>query len=454
MAKKLRSIAPIPSLAGAVALTTLPNNGDSVVISFDNKNYTLTVNYDDPTVKSNPEISITGGDAGRITAYFDTANKLQLSAADGSISAAQFKILGNSAVAGNESASKRFGLSDDTAVAIRSLTGREFTASAATETCTFQLNGVSVTLTMTPNGGGSYTVTSDSAAVTPTFADTGTSTTTATLPKIILKTSETAGLITALGTDNNSVNNFGFQIGNYSLANEPNGLTVISTDDSALTITTSASSLVDQRVKMTNLPPEDLIILLSGSGANRLTANYDISPNVTLKDEDDLTIKIMDETGINIEILDSKTGHSIASRSLDANFSTEAEGYLIQLTDKGMKDDTFQIQTNEDGTGDSRNLDAILKLQNTSSSNTTTGNFQEIFSGIVATIGSSVQASELRTESAEALKDSAEGFESQFSGVNLDEEAANLIEQQQAYQASARILSTARELFDTLLESV
>ena len=82
------------------------------------------------------------------------------------------------------------------------------------------------------------------------------------------------------------------------------------------------------------------------------------------------------------------------------------------------------------------------------------GNFQEIFNGIVATIGSSVQASKLTTESAEALKDSAEGFEAQFSGVNLDEEAANLIEQQQAYQASARILSTARELFDTLLESV
>ena len=93
-------------------------------------------------------------------------------------------------------------------------------------------------------------------------------------------------------------------------------------------------------------------------------------------------------------------------------------------------------------------------MQRGESSNSATGNFQEIFSGIVSTIGSSVQASELRTESAEALKDSAEGFESQFSGVNLDEEAANLIEQQQAYQASARILSTARELFDTLLESV
>ena len=69
-------------------------------------------------------------------------------------------------------------------------------------------------------------------------------------------------------------------------------------------------------------------------------------------------------------------------------------------------------------------------------------------------IGATVKANELKTETAEALRDSTQEFESQFSGVNLDEEAANLIEQQQAYQASARILSTARELFDTLLNSV
>ena len=43
---------------------------------------------------------------------------------------------------------------------------------------------------------------------------------------------------------------------------------------------------------------------------------------------------------------------------------------------------------------------------------------------------------------------------SEFAGVNLDTEAAALIEFQQAYQASARILSTARELFNSLMEVV
>ena len=44
--------------------------------------------------------------------------------------------------------------------------------------------------------------------------------------------------------------------------------------------------------------------------------------------------------------------------------------------------------------------------------------------------------------------------EASFSGVNLDTEAAALLEFQQAYQASARILQTARELFRTLIDTI
>ena len=38
------------------------------------------------------------------------------------------------------------------------------------------------------------------------------------------------------------------------------------------------------------------------------------------------------------------------------------------------------------------------------------------------------------------------------SGVNLDTEAANLIQQQQSYQAAARLLQTARDMFDTIVK--
>ena len=67
------------------------------------------------------------------------------------------------------------------------------------------------------------------------------------------------------------------------------------------------------------------------------------------------------------------------------------------------------------------------------------GSFQEIFAQIVSKVGSNVNAANLSKDAAEAQKNATAEAEAQFSGVSLDTEAANLIEQQQAYQASARI---------------
>jgi flagellar hook-associated protein 1 FlgK len=72
----------------------------------------------------------------------------------------------------------------------------------------------------------------------------------------------------------------------------------------------------------------------------------------------------------------------------------------------------------------------------------------------VARVGSNVQANKLSLSSALSTLNAAEASQSEFAGVNLDEEAAHLLEFQQAYQASARILQTAKELFQSLLEVV
>ena len=82
------------------------------------------------------------------------------------------------------------------------------------------------------------------------------------------------------------------------------------------------------------------------------------------------------------------------------------------------------------------------------------GGFSDIFSTIVASVGASVRSNEQALDGAEATKEAAIESEAEFSGVNLDSEAAALIEFQQAYQASARVLSTARELFQTLIDVV
>ena len=60
--------------------------------------------------------------------------------------------------------------------------------------------------------------------------------------------------------------------------------------------------------------------------------------------------------------------------------------------------------------------------------------------------------SQITLDASNTAKQAILQLKDEFSGVNLDTEAANLMEQQQAYQALARVLSTARDLLNTLME--
>ncbi|WP_077341422.1 flagellar hook-associated protein FlgK [Pseudocolwellia agarivorans] len=83
---------------------------------------------------------------------------------------------------------------------------------------------------------------------------------------------------------------------------------------------------------------------------------------------------------------------------------------------------------------------------------------QETFSqslGVsTSTVGSKAKSAELVETTAQALFTKAYNRNQSTSGVNLDEEAANLLKFQQAYQASSQIISIANTIFDTLLQAV
>ena len=72
----------------------------------------------------------------------------------------------------------------------------------------------------------------------------------------------------------------------------------------------------------------------------------------------------------------------------------------------------------------------------------------------MSSTGAEIQANQQTLETTEAAYQMALDNKGEFTGVDLDTEAARLMEQQQAYQALARVLTTARELLDTLLRSM
>ena len=125
-------------------------------------------------------------------------------------------------------------------------------------------------------------------------------------------------------------------------------------------------------------------------------------------------------------------------------------GFDLEITGLAKKGDEFTVDFNENGTSDSRNGVALagLKTQDTLNGNT---NYTEAYSRLVETVGSITSRAEVNRSSSEVLQRNSEQAVTSKSGVNLDEEAAALIKHQLAYNASAQVIKTAQEIFDTLI---
>jgi len=128
-------------------------------------------------------------------------------------------------------------------------------------------------------------------------------------------------------------------------------------------------------------------------------------------------------------------------------------GFQFELQGEPKKGDSFTIGYNEDGVSDNRNALAIAALETQGTVANGVVNYGDAYSQIIEEIGTVTNRARLDTESAKALLEQSENNRESVSGVNLDEEAGRLIQYQAAYNASAQVVSIARELFDTLLST-
>lgn len=126
-------------------------------------------------------------------------------------------------------------------------------------------------------------------------------------------------------------------------------------------------------------------------------------------------------------------------------------GISIDLSGLPANGDQFTIAANLNGVADSRNAVKLgsLQIQNTTAGGKAT--YQATYASLVSENGALTRQVKITGEAQAALLEQNESARSSVSGVNLDEEAANLIRYQQAYQASARALDISSKLFDVLL---
>ncbi|PTY36783.1 flagellar hook-associated protein FlgK [Saccharospirillum sp. MSK14-1] len=129
------------------------------------------------------------------------------------------------------------------------------------------------------------------------------------------------------------------------------------------------------------------------------------------------------------------------------------QGFQFAISGRPVEGDSFDIEWNEDGISDNRNVLDIVGLESADTINERQGGmtFTEAYSQAVETIGTKTNQAQIRTNAAEAVLEGTESDLNSIRGVNLDEEAALLIEFQLAYQANAQVISIAQQVFDSLI---
>ncbi|MES2934758.1 MAG: flagellar hook-associated protein FlgK [Pseudomonadota bacterium] len=113
--------------------------------------------------------------------------------------------------------------------------------------------------------------------------------------------------------------------------------------------------------------------------------------------------------------------------------------------------DTFNVGANTSGVGDSRNALLLGNLQTSNTLANGTANYQGAYAQMVSLIGNKTHELEVTGNAEGKLLAEAVKAQQSTSGVNLDEEATNLLRYQQAYQAAGKVMSIASTLFDVIL---
>ncbi len=151
---------------------------------------------------------------------------------------------------------------------------------------------------------------------------------------------------------------------------------------------------------------------------------------------------------------------------LDSSGNTEASGTYtsgdpitfngIEATVSGAVNsgDNFSIVHNSSGVSDNRNALLLAALQTNLSLEGGTASFEDAFGTMVADVASQTYQSNISSKANNSILQANLEERASIAGVNLDEEAANLMQYQQAFQAAAQLISAADSMFQTLLNSI
>ncbi len=129
-------------------------------------------------------------------------------------------------------------------------------------------------------------------------------------------------------------------------------------------------------------------------------------------------------------------------------------GWQVQISGTPAAGDNFTVQSNAGGTGDNRNALASAAEQTLGVLSNGTVSINGATSALVTSVGSLAQQVNTAQTAQTAVNTQATANVQSISGVDLNEEAANLVQLQQAYQASAQAFQIGNSTFTTFMQAV
>jgi flagellar hook-associated protein 1 FlgK len=189
----------------------------------------------------------------------------------------------------------------------------------------------------------------------------------------------------------------------------------------------------------------------TGAGANMGTGAISagvVNPPVNANLQQPVTITFTSATTFSVTGVG--TGNPVGV-AFTAGQPITYNGWTVSISGAPQTGDTFTVGPNNNGVSDNRNAALLADLQSKPILSGSTATYQQTYAQLASSVGSQTRDMQIAADAQEAIATRAKETQQSMSGVNLDEEAANLMRYQQAYQAAGKVIQVASTLFDTIL---
>jgi flagellar hook-associated protein 1 FlgK len=149
------------------------------------------------------------------------------------------------------------------------------------------------------------------------------------------------------------------------------------------------------------------------------------------------------------------SGAVVASGAYTSGASISFNGEQVTISGSPANGDTFTVGPNSTAnTGDNTNVLAMIAAIKSKALDGSTASLNDAANNLVSATGVLTQQAQANASAQQSVNQSATDARSNLSGVNLDEEAAKMLQYQQAYQACAQMIQTSNTVFQTLITSI